>query len=73
MSGEEHSIVGGRGEAGGAALAEKLPVPVRRIGVMDQFGHSGPAAEVLREYGLTAEEIGSAVREMVRPDQPAAE
>ena len=42
-------------------------------GVMDQFGHSGPAAEVLRDYGLTAENIVSAVREMVRPDQPAAE
>lgn len=70
---EEHSIIGGLGEAVCSVVAEKLPVPVRRIGVMDQFGHSGPAAEVLRDYGLTAENIVSAVREMVRPDQPAAE
>lgn len=69
---EEHSIIGGLGEAVCSVVAEKLPVPVRRIGVMDQFGHSGPAAEVLRDYGLTAETIVSAVREMVRPDQPAA-
>ncbi len=69
---EEHSIIGGLGEAVCSVVAEKLPVPVRRIGVMDQFGHSGPAAEVLRDYGLTAENIVSAVREMVRPDQPAA-
>ena len=70
---EEHSIIGGLGEAVCSVVAEKMPVPVHRIGVMDQFGHSGPAAEVLRDYGLTAENIVSAVREMVRPDQPAAE
>mgnify|MGYP002595783178 FL=1 len=70
---EEHSIIGGLGEAVCSVVSEKLPVPVRRIGVMDQFGHSGPANEVLRDYGLTAENIVSAVREMVRPDQPAAE
>ena len=70
---EEHSIIGGLGEAVCSVVSEKMPVPVRRIGVMDQFGHSGPAAEVLRDYGLTAENIVAAVREMVRPDQPAAE
>ena len=67
------TAIGGLGEAVCSVVSEKLPVPVRRIGVMDQFGHSGPAAEVLRDYGLTAENIVSAVREMVRPDQPAAE
>ena len=70
---EEHSIIGGLGEAVCSVVSEKMPVPVRRIGVMDQFGHSGPAAEVLRDYGLTAENIVAAVREMVRPDQPAEE
>ena len=70
---EEHSIIGGLGEAVCSVVSEKMPVPVRRIGVMDQFGHSGPAAEVLRDYGLTAENIVAAVREMVRPDRPAEE
>ena len=64
---EEHSIIGGLGEAVCALLSEKMPTPVRRIGVQDKFGHSGPAAEVLRDYGLTAENIAAAVRDMVYP------
>ncbi len=54
---EEHSIIGGLGEAVCALLSEKLPTPVRRMGVMDRFGHSGPAWEVLKDYGLTADNI----------------
>ena len=66
---EEHSIIGGLGEAVCSVVSEKLPVPVRRIGVMDQFGHSGPAREVLRDYGLTADAIADAVRSFVKEDQ----
>ena len=65
---EEHSVIGGLGEAVCAVVSEKLPCLVHRIGVQDQFGHSGPANEVLRDYGLTAENIVSAIREIVRPD-----
>ena len=54
---EEHSIVGGLGEAVCSCLAEKLPTPVRRIGVNDEFGHSGPAAALLKQFGLSAEHI----------------
>ena len=54
---EEHSIVGGLGEAVCSLLSEKLPTPVRRIGVNDVFGESGPAAEVLKAYGLCEEHI----------------
>ncbi|MBE6946388.1 MAG: transketolase family protein [Ruminococcaceae bacterium] len=54
---EEHSIIGGLGEAVCALLSEKLPTPVRRIGVEDQFGHSGPAAALLKQFGLCAEHI----------------
>ena len=54
---EEHSIVGGLGEAVCALLSEKLPTPVRRIGVNDVFGESGPAAALLKKYGLSAENI----------------
>lgn len=54
---EEHSIIGGLGEAVCAVLSEKLPTPVRRIGVQDVFGRSASAAEVLKAYGLTAEHI----------------
>lgn len=68
---EEHSVIGGLGEAVCSVLSEKMPCYVRRLGVQDQFGHSGPAAEVLRDYGLSAEAIAAAVREVVRPDDPA--
>ena len=63
---EEHSIIGGLGEAVCSLLSEKLPTPVRRIGVMDKFGHSGPATEVLHDYGLSAENIMAVVDEMLK-------
>ena len=59
---EEHNIIGGLGEAVCAALAEGCPVPVRRVGVNDAFGHSGPAAELLKEFGLTADHIVETAR-----------
>ena len=54
---EEHSIIGGLGEAVCSLLSEKCPTPVRRIGVNDEFGHSGPAAALLKAFGLSAEHI----------------
>ena len=54
---EEHNILGGLGEAVCGLLAEKCPTPVRRVGVNDVFGESGPAAELLKKYGLSAEHI----------------
>ena len=54
---EEHSTIGGLGEAVCALLSEKCPTPVRRIGVNDEFGHSGPAAALLKQFGLSAEHI----------------
>ena len=54
---EEHSIIGGLGEAVCSLLSEKLPTPVRRIGVEDKFGFSGPAYEVLEAFGLCAKHI----------------
>ena len=54
---EEHSIIGGLGEAVCSCVAEHCPVPVKRIGVNDEFGHSGPAADLLKQFGLCAEHI----------------
>ena len=54
---EEHSVIGGLGEAVCACLSEKLPTPVRRIGVNDVYGFSGPANDLLKEFGLSAENI----------------
>ena len=54
---EEHNILGGLGEAVCGLLSETLPTPVRRIGVNDEFGHSGPAAALLKQFGLSADHI----------------
>ena len=54
---EEHSVIGGLGEAVCGLLSEKLPTIVRRIGVNDEFGHSGPAGDLLKQFGLSAEHI----------------
>ena len=54
---EEHSIIGGLGEAVCGVLSEKLPTPVKRIGVNDEFGHSGPAVKLLEQFGLCADHI----------------
>lgn len=63
---EEHSIIGGLGEAVCAALSEKCPTPVKRIGVNDEFGHSGPAKDLLKQFGLSAENIVKTVEEFVK-------
>ena len=63
VTAEEHSVIGGLGEAVAVLLSEKLPTPVKRVGVNDVFGRSGPAAEVLKYYGLTAENIVKTAKE----------
>ncbi|MGN0458048.1 MAG: transketolase family protein [Eubacterium sp.] len=63
---EEHSIVGGLGEAVCSVLSEKCPTPVRRIGVNDEFGHSGPAKDLLKQFGLSAENITKVVLDFVK-------
>ena len=63
---EEHSIIGGLGEAVCALLSEKCPTPVRRIGVNDVFGHSGPAVALLKEFGLSWEHIVEVAKDFCR-------
>ena len=63
---EEHSVIGGLGEAVCGVLSEKLPTPVRRIGVNDEYGHSGPAAALLKQFGLSAEHIVEVAQELCK-------
>lgn len=63
---EEHNIIGGLGSAVCEVLSENNPVPVKRVGVMDTFGESGKPAELLKKYGLTAEHIVEAVKEVMK-------
>ena len=60
---EEHSVIGGLGDAVADVLMGKVCCKFRKIGVNDQFGQSGKAADVLREYGLTADQIAVKIKE----------
>jgi transketolase len=57
VTAEEHSIIGGLGEAVAGFVSEHAPIPVRRVGVRDVFGESGQAAELLDKYGLRASNV----------------
>lgn len=72
VTAEEHSIIGGLGEAVAAVIAEAgLPARVRRIGLKDVFGESGQAQELLDKYGLRARNIVQAARELLALARPA--
>lgn len=63
---EEHSVIGGLGGAVAELLGEKQPTPILRIGIQDVFGESGPAAELIKKYGLDSESICEKVKGFVR-------
>ena len=63
---EEHSIIGGLGSAVCECLSEKCPTPVKRIGINDVFGESGPALALLEKYGLDGKGIYQSVKEYVK-------
>ena len=63
---EEHSVIGGLGSAVYDALAEKCPVPVKKFGVQDVFGESGPAAALLAKYKLDGEGVYEQVKEFCK-------
>lgn len=60
---EEHSVIGGLGSAVCDVLAEKAPTKVLKVGINDTFGESGPAAELIKKYGLDTDSIYEKVKE----------
>ena len=62
---EEHSVIGGLGDAVAEVLMGKVNCRFKKIGVNDQFGQSGKAADVLREYRLTGEQIAASIKEVL--------
>ena len=62
VTAEEHSVIGGLGSAVCDVLSEKLPTPVKKIGVYDVFGESGPAVKLLEKYKLD----GAGVYEQIK-------
>jgi transketolase len=63
---EEHTIIGGLGGAIAEVLSERHPVPVKRHGLNDLFGESGPDAALLEKYGLSAHKTAEAIRAFVQ-------
>ena len=66
VTAEEHNIIGGLGSAVAEVISENCPVPLKRIGTMDTFGESGSPVDLMKKYGLTKENIISAVTEIMK-------
>jgi transketolase len=66
VTAEDHSIIGGLGGAVAETLSERRPTPLRRVGLRDVFGESGPNDALLEKYGLTAEHVARVARDFLR-------
>ena len=58
---EEHSVIGGLGDAVADAVCGKGPFTFRKIGINDEFGQSGKPADLLKEYGLTGAQLAEKI------------
>ncbi|MBO8168452.1 MAG: transketolase family protein [Thermoanaerobacteraceae bacterium] len=65
ITAEEHNIIGGLGSAVAELLVEHRPVPMKRVGITDKFGESGSPDELMKHFGLTAENIVAAAQEVI--------
>ena len=66
MRGEEHSVIGGLGDAiGDVLLRNRVAIPFEKIGVQDRFGQSGKPDDVLKEYGLDVDSITESLKKFV--------
>ena len=63
---EEHSVIGGLGSAVCDCLAEKLPTPVKKIGMYDVFGESGSAAALVEKYKLDGKGIYEQIKDFLK-------
>ena len=66
VTAEEHSVIGGLGSAVCDVLSEKLPTPVKKIGVYDVFGESGPAVKLLEKYKLDGEGVYEQIKDWLK-------
>lgn len=62
---EEHQIAGGMGSAVAELLAKNYPVPMKFIGVQNQFGQSGAPNELIEHYGMGVSHIMEAIRRVI--------
>ncbi len=62
---EEHSVIGGLGSAVCDVLCAQAPTKVLKIGINDTYGESGPAAELVKKYGLDADSIYEKIKSQI--------
>lgn len=62
---EEHSVIGGLGQMVSSVTAQSYPTKVVKLGINDMFGQSGTPNELLKEYGLTKENIVNMIKENI--------
>jgi transketolase len=65
VTAEEHQVMGGFGSAVAEVLCRHAPVPLRMVGIQDVFGQSGSPEELMEAYGLTADAVAEAVRDVL--------
>ena len=63
---EEHSVIGGLGSAVCDVLSEKLPTPVKKIGVYDTYCESGPAVKLLEKYKLDGNGVYEQIKDWMK-------
>jgi len=66
VTGEDHQVIGGLGSAVAEVLGKYSPVPMEMVGVQDRFGESGQQDELMKEFGLTSEDIKKAIRKVIK-------
>ena len=66
VTAEEHSVIGGLGSAVAEVVTDEYPVSVLKVGIQDMFGRSGKPAELLKMYGLLANDIVVKAREAIK-------
>ena len=62
---EEHSVIGGLGATVASVVSRNHPTRVNMVGIQDTFGESGTPMELMKKYGLTAENIVKACKEIL--------
>ncbi|MFH0907113.1 MAG: transketolase family protein [bacterium] len=66
VTAEDHQVMGGMGSAVAEVLVKKCPVPIEMIGVQDRWGESGSTDELMKEFGLLAENIKQAIKKVLK-------
>jgi transketolase len=69
VSAEEHTIKGGLGGAIAEVLSQNHPTPLKMVGINDRFGESGSPPELMKAFGLTAEDLAKAAKEVIKKKQ----